>query len=60
MIGENKACVGFAYCSVNTDKENWVWLLQVGLPMIPNTSSGNEVLEMVSVNGCWEYRVINQ
>jgi hypothetical protein len=60
MIGENKAHVQFPYYSVNTDKENRVWLVQAGLPVVPD-SSGNQVLEMVCVNGCWELKSgINQ
>lgn len=55
MNGENKKYAQFPYNSANGDKENMVWLLQVELPVIP-VSSSNEVLEMVCVNGCWEYK----
>ncbi|MFD1423459.1 hypothetical protein CLV36_108111 [Laceyella sediminis] len=51
---ENKARPQFPYYSANTDKENVIWLLQAGLPMI-SPSSGKVVLEMVYDDGCWEY-----
>ncbi|MRG29284.1 hypothetical protein [Laceyella tengchongensis] len=40
---ENKARPQFPYYSANTDKENVIWLLQAGLPMI-SPSSGKVVL----------------
>jgi hypothetical protein len=57
MIGENKAHVRFPYYYLNGARENMIWLVQVGLSAVPD----NEVLEMVCVNGCWEYKSgINQ
>ncbi|MRG29500.1 hypothetical protein [Laceyella tengchongensis] len=60
MNVENKKHVPFHYNSANGDKENMVWLLKVELPVVPG-STNHEVLEMVYVNGCWEYKsCINQ
>jgi hypothetical protein len=54
MNKNNKEHLQLSHYSVNLVKENMVWVVQVGLPVVIN-SFGDQVMEMVCVNGCWEY-----